>query len=171
MNVLNEFSIPLLGLKDGAHEFNFQIDEHFFKLFEASPIQKGQIAVKMELDKRPDNIVLDFHFDGSVQTECDRCLEPFDFPIGHQAQLLVKMGETEKEEADIIYLLTDTPELNVAKYIYELISLSLPISKFHDHADMDCDPEMLKYLEKEQNDAPEEKKSIWDALKNFDSDQ
>ncbi len=171
MDALPRFLIPVKGLGNEIHEFDFQVDNEFFSNFEESPIKKGQFSVKMTFDKRPDMIVLGFDFEGSIQTECDRCLEEMKFPIEGQHNLLVKYAtEDQPEEADIVYIGLETQQINVAKYIYEYICLDIPMIKTHDSAIdvQECDPEMLKYLD--QNSEPEEKSenTIWDALKDLE---
>lgn len=170
---LTEFSLPIQGLTEGQHEFNFQIDKDFFKHFESSPIQQSKIQVRLDFDKRPDMFVMDFNISGTANIECDRCLELFDFPLNVQNQLLVKKAEEEKEDLDIIYIIEGSPSLNVAKYIYEFICLAIPMSKVHEDADLDCNEDMLRFIQsghsekKEESKSDEEKPSIWEALKKF----
>ena len=71
MKSLNQFSIPIEGLKEGVHHFNFEIDEAFFKNFENSPIQESNFEVKLSLDKRADMIIFDIDSAGSFRTACD----------------------------------------------------------------------------------------------------
>ena len=79
MSVLKVFTIPLLGLKIGMHEFDFEVSSDFFAEFEGSPISEANFEVKLYLDKRPDEmLVLVFTFQGTTAAECDRCLR-FDF--------------------------------------------------------------------------------------------
>ena len=172
MTSLTEFSLPIQGLTEGQHEFNFQIDKDFFKHFESSPIQQSDIQVRLDFDKRPDMFVMDFQISGTANIECDRCLELFDFPLDVQNQLLVKKAEEVKEDLDIIYIIEGSPSLNVAKYIYEFICLAIPMSKVHEDADLECNKEMLRYIQsedspKEESKSDEDKPSIWEALKKF----
>ena len=162
---LKEFSIPIKGLNEGMHEFDYQIDKSFFQHFEASPIEEAQFDLKLFFDKRPDMIVLTFNLKGTVKTECDRCLEELQLPISNAPQLLIKYAAQEKEDADIVYIQRERDELNVTRYVYEFICLSMPMIKYHSDAEQ-CDEQMLKYLnsdEEQQADNP-----IWDELKNFD---
>lgn len=170
MDALEHFSIPVSGLHNGTHEYDFSIDAAFFQCFPESPIKDGNVAVHFIFDKQNDMYVLTFQLEGTVQTACDRCLEEFSLPIEADEMLLVKFDEKEWEDADIIYVLRDTPKLNVARYIYEFINLAVPIAKTHDDADEECDPEMLKYLQQEEKDDPPVSSSVWDALKGLQND-
>ncbi len=170
MDALEHFTIPVSGLQNGPHEYDFSIDRTFFECFPESPIKDGKVAVHFIFDKRPDMYTMTFQIEGKVKTSCDRCLEEFDFPIEADEMLLVKFDEKEWEDAEIIYVLKDTPRLNVARYIYEFINLAVPITKTHDDADEECDPEMLKYLQSESSDEPSVAPSVWDALRGLQSD-
>ena len=124
MKTLNHFSIPIQGLKEGVHHFNFDIDQEFFKEFENSPIQESNFEMQLTLDKRADMLVLDFDFKGSFRTDCDRCLADINLPVKSSQQLIVKYSEDEREEVELIYISSERSELNVARFIYEVICLS-----------------------------------------------
>jgi uncharacterized protein len=133
MNPFKEFSLPIKGLKNGHHTFNFQIDKTFFAHFEASPIQNGSFDVTVEMDKRDSFFELTFDFDGSMHTECDRCTASIEMPFGDTQMLIVKRSEEEAvEDADVVFLHPDAHEFNVAQYIYEFICLAEPFNKVYD---------------------------------------
>ena len=173
METLNQFTIPLEGLKDGMHQFDFQIDKEFFKHFEQSPIQEGNFDLKLFFDKRPDLLVFTFDFKGSFSTNCDRCLEDIDLPMKNSQQLIVKYAETPSEEAEVVYIERGTQQLNVAKYAYEFICLSIPMIKVYDcEADENppCNQTILDQLYKEEVEEEETKNPVWDALKDLKKD-
>lgn len=171
MQPLVPFSLPISGLRDEIHTFRFEVDDEFFRCFEGTVIQQGNLKVELTLDKRPNLMVLHFEISGTVSVECDRCLETFDLPLEDEQDLIVKYDLEPREDAEVIYILKETPSLNVAKYVYEYIHLALPIHKTHDMAGMDCDPEMMKFLK--QSEPPKEKPkqkedspdSVWSELK------
>jgi uncharacterized metal-binding protein YceD (DUF177 family) len=169
MNVLDHYSIPVLGLHDGLHQYDFIIDKEFFQCFEESPIKEGDVKVHFIFDKHPDLYEMTFQFKGTVKTTCDRCLEEFDLLIEDSQFLLVKFDEKEWEDVDIIYILKGTPKLNVARYIYEFVNLAVPMMKTHDDAGERCNPDMLKFLtrEAENNQDDPSANPLWDALKGF----
>lgn len=175
------YSIPVKGLYNGIHQFEFQIDRFFFENFEHSPVADGAIQVQLEFDKHSDMYVLQFELEGTVRTECDRCLAEIDLPVAGSHRLLVKFSmEEEEEEADIAYISPEASQLNVAQYIYEFICLSMPIIKAYDcenETPRPCDEDMLNYLSNgEEAAAPEEKEEqekpnpIWDELKKLSND-
>jgi uncharacterized metal-binding protein YceD (DUF177 family) len=176
MDRLIQYTIPIKGLGNGIHEFEFQVDQSFFQAFEHSSIQEGAVTVKLVFEKRPELYVLNFALAGTVKTECDRCLVDIHLPISNEHQLLVKLSEEESKEddPDVIYIHPETPKLQIAQFIYEYIHLSIPMIKVYDcqsEEEPPCNLDMLKYLEEnEEKDSDQDQgdNPIWDALKNLD---
>ena len=174
MKSLNHFTLPIWGLKMGMHEFDFQVDSEFFSHFEQNVIEQGEFNIKLYFDKRPDMFVLTFDFGGHVQTNCDRCLATINLPVKGSEQLMVKFADEEKEEGEIWYIARGRTELNVAKQVYEIIFLALPIIKTYDcqnDKQSPCDEEMLSYLQpnEAEEDSSEDDLSnpFKDAFKDF----
>ena len=172
MSGAREYVINYGSLPFGEHEFEFHVSDSFFQKFENSLVQKGDIDVLVVLDKKEAMMLLDFTMEGHIIVECDRCLEDLDLDIESFNELIVKLGEETGEEAeDVIVISTREHELDVAQYIYEYISVLIPMRNVHEdeEGNPDCDPEVLKVLEK--HIAPEEKEENppadprWDALK------
>ena len=133
MDNLKEFSLPIKGLKNGTHEFDFQIEANFFENFENSPIQNGYFDVHLTMDKRDMFFELVFDFDGSIQTECDRCTASINLPFGDTQHLTVKYSlEDNDDDPEVVFISPETHIFNVAKYIYEFICISVPYHKVYD---------------------------------------
>lgn len=151
MNYLSQYTLPFSGLSEGKHQFDFKVDDRFFAEFEGSEVEKGNLAVGIELEKRSTYLKLVFSIGGTVKLTCDRCLEDFDYPVQSKKALLVKFSEKPVEdEAELIFLHPTDFQVEVAQYIYEFIILSLPIRRIHpDGPDgkSQCDPAMIKKLE------------------------
>ncbi len=174
MDALVEYLIPISGLKIGTHSFDFQIDNAFFAHFSDALIKEGAFKVKLDFEKRIDLYEMNFSFEGTTKTACDRCLASIDFPIRGNNRLIVKFAEEPSEDIDVIYIPIKTEELNVAKYIYEYLSLAVPYVKTYDcEADKNkpCDVEMLALLDKEasgkDNNSTNDTNPVWDQLKNI----
>lgn len=174
MDPLITYSIPVKGLHNGIHQFEFQIDRLFFENFENSPIAESDILVKLEFDKRSDMYVLQFELEGTVRTQCDRCAADINLPVADRQRLLVKFStEEEPEEADVIFINPEAQQLNVAKYIYEYICLAVPLIRVYDCENDDprpCNEEALRYLSngghtEEPEEEEKEANPIWDELK------
>ena len=151
MNYLSEYTLPFSGLSEGKHQFDFTVNDRFFAEFETSEVEKGELRVLVELEKRSTYLSLSFSISGVVELICDRCLENFIFPVESHRKLLVKFSEKPVEdEAELIYLHPNDFQVEIAQYIYEFVILSLPIRRVHpdgDNGESLCDPVMIKKLE------------------------
>lgn len=174
MDALIPYSIPVKGLRSGIHQFEFHIDGTFFRAFEDSPIEEGNIDLTLHFDKRTDMFVLQFDLKGTVKTACDRCLEEIDLPLCDSQRLLVKFSENpEMEEAEVIYVNPEIQQLNVAKYIYEFICLAMPLIKVYDCENDEnrvCNEEMLDYLDGNEETEESGDNPIWAELKKLTKD-
>lgn len=170
MNAFKAYSIPIQGLKVGIHHFRFLIDSAFFRHFEDSPVHEGEIQFDLQLDKRPDMLILDFELGGHTRVECDRCTAMIDLPLESEKQLIVKYGEDEGDEEDeVVFIHREASEFNVAKYLYEFTVLALPITNTYDcqsGPEPPCNFDVLKYLRKESDE--QKPNAVWDALKGID---
>ncbi|MGQ1889377.1 YceD family protein [Thermophagus sp. OGC60D27] len=146
----SDYDIAFKGLKAGKHVFEYELKDPFFELFEQPQIETGELAATVELTKHQSFLELTFRIDGFVGSQCDRCLELMQVPIFYEGTLFVKFGETYDEpDEDIIVLPHEDHKLNIARYMYEYIVVSIPVR--HVHPDKDdgtpgCDPEMLDCL-------------------------
>lgn len=168
------YSLPILGLVEGVHEYRFEINADFFKAYEDSRLSEGDVIVNLTLEKRASHIDMEFSVSGTAKVSCDRCLEDFGLPLDLSEHLLVKYAEEEKEDFEVVYIRRDRDSLNVSQYLYEFIHLAIPLVTTHDMADMDCDPEMLSILEANEFDQEEldenSSNSAWSALKDIKLD-
>ena len=176
MNSLEAYILPLKGIGDGNHQFNFQVDEDFFRAFEASPLGKSDIEVDISLEKRPTLLVFDFSFSGWVATSCDRCLVDIQLPIEGENRLLVKYGEGEADDfnEDVVFISKETSHWSIAQFVYEYILLALPLIKVYDCQEEEtppCDFQMLDKLEISETDETDEQKNnpFRDVLKDWDN--
>jgi len=166
MESLVAYSIPFGGLKNGMHQFDFQVDNDFFSHFSDSPITAGSFKIHLDFDKKPDVITVQIKFDGAVDISCDRCLEMMKMPVSGEEPLLIKFSDDFKEEAEVAYLPLGSHVWNAAQHIYEFICLAMPITKTHDLTDNEtCDTNMLSYLD--QKEVPSDENQIWDQLKDI----
>ena len=171
MKEFNHYSIPLKGIIDGAHQFEFKIDKNFFKKFENPIVEDGLFQVKVDLIKQPDAMFLTFHIDGTMKADCDRCLAKIDLPVTGNYDLIAKYAESSSETDEVIYIVPDQQELELQKPIYDFIGLSIPLVKTYNCEDEEprvCDDAMLDKIEGTEAPQEEPKSSpIWDALKDF----
>ncbi|MGB0838633.1 MAG: YceD family protein [Chitinophagales bacterium] len=150
---LNAYNINFTRLKQGSHHFQYEIDDSFFELFEASPIASANMNVKVHLEKQSSTMILLFDNQGTIQTSCDRCLSVINLLVNSEQKMIIKFvgsedGELDEEE-DIVYINREADFINIGQFLYENVVLSLPIVKTCEKAEGDqtCDPKMLQILE------------------------
>ncbi len=178
MKKFKEFEIPFVGLKQGKHQFDFEIKKKFFDAFEFDEYNNADVKVKLILDKKSNMLELTFENKGSVNVNCDLSNEPYDQKIKGKLHLLVKFGEEYNDENEEILIIPHGEhQINVAQYIYEMIVLSVPSKRVHPGVkDGTLSTEILEKLEEFQ--PKEEKKNNdgetdprWDQLKKLLTDK
>ncbi len=179
MKQLKEYTIPFVGLKQGLHQFEFQIDNTFFEHFEYDEFNASAINVVLEFNKKTTMLELQFIATGTVNVNCDLTNEPFDLPIKNEIFLVVKFGEEYNDENEELLILPyGEYEVNVQQYIYELIALAIPSKRVHPgvkngtlQSDILEKLEELSPKEKTIVDEDEETDPRWDKLKNLLNDK
>lgn len=167
----SEYLISFGHLAPGEFEFEFEIDDSFFKKFENSVIQKGKVDVLVVLEKKDNMLLLDFTMEGTLIVQCDKCLEDLSLDIEGYNELIVKMGDTHEELSDNVLMISSKEnEIDVAQFIYEYLTLMVPMRNVHGETEgePECDPEILKEMEKHlSQDQIPSNDPRWDALKNI----
>lgn len=168
MDSLREFIIPLRSLYNGEHSFRWNLNEGFFKNFEASPLDNGNFVVEAILDKEDDISTIQLKIKGSYHTTCDRCLAEIDIPIEREHLLYVKTGTGISEDPDLVLIAPDATELKMADILYDYVCLSLPLTQVMDCDKLSnppCNMEILKRIQNEEGLHSDT--SVWESLKNL----
>jgi len=146
-----QYIIQFKGLKEGVHEFAFSINKPFFEAFEYLAVPEGHVDVTVVLDKKSTFLDLDVDLKGEMLVQCDRCLDYFSLPLEYRGHLIVRFSETAMEsDEEVMWIHPDEYELDLRHYLYECLSLSIPIRKIHPdlpNGEPGCDPEMLEKLD------------------------
>lgn len=131
-SVLEEFTIPIFGLKNGSYDYSFKVDEAFWSHFDNPDLAEGDFTVELKMRKDERVITLDFSIQGAMQLTCDRSLKVFSEPLHLQEQMIYKFGSQQEELSESLWQIPFSQEsINVAQHIYEFIGLALPIKKVH----------------------------------------
>lgn len=169
-----EYDITFSGLKQGKHQFDYQIDGRFFELFGNTDFTDVSQQVKVILDKKSTFMELSLFSEGTVNVHCDVTDEPFDLQTKGEMYLLVKFGEAYNDEDDQVLVLPQGAyQMNIAQYLYELIVLSVPAKRVHPDVERGVsDSEMLEQIEKysvsyqeEETEQANEVDPRWEKLK------
>ena len=161
-----EFIIPIKGLSPWEHYYGFVVKDAFFEQFAFQDIHHGELNLLLDIEKESGLMVLLFHFHGSLQLTCDRCLEEYPQSLQDDFRLIVKYGEKEEEVSEeLITIPFEESHLDIGLYVYEFIQLMVPMKRVHpDDKDGNatCNIEMLKKLETFEEPAEDPR---WDTLK------
>ena len=141
-----EFVIPFEGLKLGKHVFNLNVTDSFFADLEYALIEKGNVDIVFELEKKEVMMIGQFHLQGHVEKPCDRCTEMMQVSIDGSFQVIFKFSEGESEDENLITLAPHEFELKLAPICHEFITVLLPSRVIHE--DGDCNEEMVELLKK-----------------------
>tara|TARA_R110002094_G_scaffold79618_1_gene85551 strand:- start:17 stop:547 length:531 start_codon:yes stop_codon:yes gene_type:complete len=172
-----EFNIPFSGLKQGKHNFNYQIDNTFFDSFGYDEFNAANINLDVILNKTSTMLEVDMEASGTVNVNCDITSEPFDQPVNADLHLVVKFGEEfNDEDIEILILPHREHELNISQYVYEMLVLAVPQKRIHPGIeDGTLKSEVLDRLKelqpKEKRSNKEENDPRWDELKKLLTDK
>ena len=163
MKALKEYVIPFVGLKEGVHDYSFEVDGKFFESFDYSEINQGDIHVEVSMEKKERMLIFNFSILGYVVVPCDRCLAEMEYPVNGTERLIVKFGQERKEETEEIIIIPETEShIDISGFIYEYIMLLLPYRRVHPEGEESCNNAMIDKLD--QYTAHEEDPR-WAALK------
>ncbi|ANW96898.1 DNA-binding protein [Wenyingzhuangia fucanilytica] len=168
MKTLSEFRIPFVGLKEGKHQFDFQIDRKFFDAFEYDEFEEVDFKISLELNKKTTLMELDFVANGTVKVPCDVTGEDFDLEVNGDFSLIVKFGEAYNDDNENLLILPhEAYQLEVQQYIYELIVLSVPQKRVKPGVSRKGikDAEELEKQLKKKEEQKEQLDPRWDQLK------
>ena len=114
----------LLNLNNRIHVgqfFSLTLDDDFFKMI-GSDILRGNVNAEYVCDKIVDD---SFHFVihsvGNVFTLCDRCLDEVELRIDIKNDIVVRLGDEDIDEGDLIYVDRNNPVLSMDNLIYQFI--------------------------------------------------
>ncbi|MFK7783954.1 MAG: DUF177 domain-containing protein [Crocinitomicaceae bacterium] len=139
-----QFIIPFVGLKQGKHEFQFEVTDKFFETFEYSIIQEGDVNIDFTLDKKDTMMVGEFQLNGHVNTSCARCNDPIEVPIEGEFRLVYKFATEPTEDETLVIVFPEEFEINIKHSILEFINVLVPARAVHPEGE--CNEEMLDHL-------------------------
>lgn len=173
MGLMTQYDLVFKGLKEGFHEFGYNIEDKFFDYFEQGMVSVGSLKVKVILEKRSTFLKLSFTLKGWVELICDRCLETYRQPVAHKDEIFVKFGETDfNDDDEVLWVLPGEHKVNLAQLIFEFIIVSIPLKHIHPvgkKGECGCNTDMI---EKIKQYSPHDREGTetdprWEDLKNI----
>ena len=131
-SVLKSFEINLARLENDTHHFQFELVPDFFETFENNLVEEGYGKAFLVMDKSESMMALNFTIEADILLICDVSLESYRETLTCQKKHIVKFGLTSEELSDEISTIDMGMQiLNVSGYIYEFVSLEIPMKKVH----------------------------------------
>jgi uncharacterized protein len=153
MRLLKKFDIDIARLELGIHKYSYKIDDEFFELFDYGLVQHGNVDVDIALEKKSAFMSFNYSLKGNVKLVCDRSLDEFDYVLDTENKVILKFGEVAQELTDELELIPfNTQIINIARHIYEFISVAIPMKKLHPRYSDEEDNNQIIYSSKSEED-------------------
>lgn len=175
MGRLGAYKIDLKGQEEAAATYQWLVDSDFFAALDVEDIRNGRVTVDLSVTKASGEYNLSFNLKGVVSVPCDRCLDDMDIDIETDGSLKVRLGADFADDGDVVVVPELEGTINVSWYIYEFISLAIPLK--HVHAPGKCNKEMNEQLEKhivsdiDGGDVDSQVDSRWAELEKLNFDE
>ncbi|RYD95882.1 MAG: DUF177 domain-containing protein [Sphingobacteriales bacterium] len=176
MNHRREFEIAFVGLKPGVHEFQYDVDDSFFEAYGEQDFRKTAATVRLYLEKNTGFMRLRIEVGGKAEVTCDRCANELPLQLFDEFNLTVKMVEDpelmndQEDDPDVYYISRGESHLDVKGWIYEFVSLSIPMQKTCEFENMDgpyCNPEARRLLNDMRPPEGGKENPLWKGLEKF----
>lgn len=169
-----EYILEFNKIRMGLNDYTFDLNGEFLEKIEGAGLADANVVATLQLFKAEGMYDLKFHIKGSVQCECDVCLESFQMPVDEEFKLLMKVSESENYDDDeIIYITDKLIEYDLTQYLYDSLMLSVPSRKVCDMSGTkQCNPEVINRLEQlnhpeETSEGDREGDPAWEKLRNL----
>ena len=176
MEILKQYEVLLSAISEGENKFSFEIKDSFFKCFESTRITKGNLNANIEVFKKINQYEASIDIEGTVDTECDKCLSNYPLVISSSERLVFKLSEEDQPlDPMVVHLSEEVNEINFSSFFYEFIHLGLPVSPSceaykKDEIGPHCDEDVLnRYFSDEDSEEEETtpENGTWSALKDL----
>ena len=167
MDKFRNYDVAFSGLKNGKHEFKFEVEQSFFDLFETEQeFTNAHIDIDVALEKHTTFLDFEVTITGTVDLVCDITAEEFSHQINNSIKILVKFGEEyDDSNEEIITIPHGDSAFNISQLIYEAVMLSIPMKKISPNV-KDEDIELIeKFSPRIEENEEHEVDPRWEALK------
>jgi uncharacterized protein len=126
--------LRLNSLSEGRQEIRESLTAA--ELLVENPPFSHPIAISLQVDKEPQEVKIDGLVTTTATFECDRCLIEFTQELQGDFHLLVTQATKSlgtASDEDLITISPTTSEIDLTRYIYDTLILSIPMKKL-------CDP-------------------------------
>lgn len=139
---MKRYIIDAQTLQQQNFEFDLEVGMELFETMEMSDITGADYKFRVVGTRLTSNkLEIELDGEGSVVTQCDRCLDDVTIEAEASGAMVVYFGDEAKPFDGEEVTLQRGDELSIAQFIYDSIMLDLPIVRAHKPED--CNPEML----------------------------
>jgi uncharacterized metal-binding protein YceD (DUF177 family) len=131
MKNLRDYDIAFSGLALGKHEFEFELNDAFFTYFGFEEYQEFKLKAAVVLNKANNMLEIEGMIEGTVVVPCDLSNELFPLSLHQEFDLVIKFGDTLKEDDEVIVLPFSEHKWNIGQTLYEWTVLAIPAKKVH----------------------------------------
>lgn len=139
---MKRYIIDAQTLQQQNFEFDLEVGMELFETMDVTDISGADykfrvIGTRLAINK----LEIELEGEGSVVTQCDRCLDDVTINAEAAGVMVVYFGDEAKPFDGEEVTLQRGDELSIAQFVYDSIMLDLPIIRAHEPED--CNPEML----------------------------
>lgn len=173
MGKFTEYQLPLQSLPEGEHRFTYHLGKQFFDNMESADVRDANIDVELVVVHKGDVYDLTMHLTGTLTVQCDRCLDDMELPVDTVYHIMVKYGDTYRDDSDdILEIPRSDAYLNIAYMLFDTASLAIPIK--HVHPMGKCNRQMSAALRRHSahsaTDEDAELEQLVDEMDNMDAE-
>ena len=139
---MKRYIIDAQTLQQQNFEFDLEVGMELFETMEVADISGADYKFRVVGTRLTTNkLEIEIEGEGSVVTQCDRCLDDVTIDAEAAGVMVVYFGDEAVPFDGEEVTLQRGDELSIAQFVYDSIMLDLPIIRAHDPKD--CNPEML----------------------------
>lgn len=139
---MDKFKINIAGLKDGDHNFGFEVYPDEIDLDEVRTA--GNIGVNIRLTKTGNQIDVLVKLKGKYELDCDLCTEKYEHGFDNAFEIIYKYEfrdnvdvEVESDE-EIKFIHPNTKHIDLKNDIRDFLYLAVPMKRTPDVTDGKC---------------------------------
>lgn len=139
---MKRYIIDAQTLQQQDFEFDLEVGMELFETMDVTDISGANYKFRVIGTRLATNkLEIELEGEGSVVTQCDRCLDDVTINAEAAGVMVVYFGDEAKPFDGEEVTLQRGDELSIAQFVYDSIMLDLPIIRAHEPED--CNPEML----------------------------
>ena len=139
---MKRYIIDAQTLQQQNFEFDLEVGMELFETMDVTDISGADYKFRVIGTRLTTNkLEIELEDEGSVVTQCDRCLDDVTINAEAAGVMVVYFGDEAKPFDGEEVTLQRGDELSIAQFVYDSIMLDLPIIRAHEPED--CNPEML----------------------------